>query len=398
MSALVWCLVGLAAMTAEPGAPIPLEPDQFGRVSVRVRLGGEGPFRFLVDTGSSLSSVSARLGARLRMPGAGRVRATSAGLTALLPLVRPPVIRLGHRDINLAFAVQFEASGHHPLAVYDGILGQDVLRRFDYLIDVAAGQLWVDPPRRVLASLELAELGAVSRSGPLTLAGADDTRWVLDSGASDVVLFRGVSNPAGARAWLVSSVGSRRVALTGPGGMSFGPLHLRWDRAVVASARGRIERGLLPLSLFDAVHVDNRRGQAYLAARRGGGSHPDVAAHLRALEDDGGVARRPGRVADIAAWRAKRGEPPHLSRRRRDRVELPAAVALPGKRDPVVVRAPRVRPVQAGAGGEELERAAGSADKRDMDVLAATHFDGEATAIGRPRRIGRVGGREGQLP
>jgi hypothetical protein len=61
---MVWAgwwmvLAGGLAATASSNVPLPLERDAFGRVTVAVKLGDSGPFRFLIDTGASLSSSSA---------------------------------------------------------------------------------------------------------------------------------------------------------------------------------------------------------------------------------------------------------------------------------------------------------------------------------------------------
>ena len=279
-----WWLVvagGVAATTGGP-LPLPLARDAFDRVTVEVRLGDAGPFRFLLDTGASLSSVSPGVARQLDLPAAGHVRATSAGGDGTLALVRPPAIELGHRRLRVPWLVVLPGGRDHPLARFDGILGQDVLRQIDYLIDVRQGELWIAPPPRLLATYPLARLDGVSRLGPLTVAASDGGRWSIDSGASHVVWFARVSS-ADARAVLVTTVGARPVRWAGGGTLDLGGVVVRWASAVVADAGSREERGLLPLWLFEAIYVD-RTGTASVVATATHGRDPDVSPRFSALE------------------------------------------------------------------------------------------------------------------
>ena len=310
-------LAGGLAATGGGNAPLPLERDVFRRLSVTARLGNDGPFRFLIDTGASLSSVAPRVARRLDLPAAGRVRATSAGSDGTLALVRAPALELGWRRLRVPWLVLLPDDRDHPLAAFDGILGQDVLRQLDYLVDVRRGELWLSPPRGLLASYAFTRLSGVSRAGPLTFAGAKGERWVVDSGASHVVLFGGQSRvvPAVAPTLLVTSLGSRLVRWTGGGGLALGSASVRWTSAVVAEASPRAERGLLPLWLFDAVYVDRTGAALVVASDR---RDPDVAPRFRALEGNRGVAGRPGRIADVPADGAEARQLLDLARRRRD--------------------------------------------------------------------------------
>jgi hypothetical protein len=331
-------LAGVLAATAGGNVPLPLERDAFGRVTVAVRLGDTGPFRFLVDTGASLSSVAPRVARRLDLPAAGQVRATSAGGDGTLALVRAPALGLGWRRLRVPWLVVLPGDPDHPLAAFDGIVGQDILRQLDYLIDVRRGELWLSPPRELLATYPFTRLDAGGRGGPLTFALPDGERWVIDSGASHVVLFgwaREAPPPqaqcvtrvgAGlqprvpnvdARALLVTTVGSRPARWTEAGALDLGSACVGWTTAVVAEASRRAERGLLPLSLFDAVYVD-RTGAALVVAADSGGRNPDVAPRLGALEGNRGVAGRPRRIADVAADGGEGRQLLDLAGRRRD--------------------------------------------------------------------------------
>jgi predicted aspartyl protease len=326
---MVWAgwwmvLAGGLAATASSNVPLPLERDAFGRVTVAVKLGDSGPFRFLIDTGASLSSIAPRVARRLDLSAAGRIRATSAGNDGTLALVRARAIELGWRRLRVPWLVVLPDDRDHPLASFDGILGQDVLRQLDYLVDVRRGELWLSPPSALLATYPFTRLDDVSRAGPLTFARSSVERWVIDSGASHVVLFageRGAEAPppqprcveaglpprglrADARALLVTTIGSRPARWTEAGALDLGSACVRWTSAVAAEAGPRAERGLLPLWLFDALYVD-RRGTALVVPAPPQRRDPDVAAGFGALEGNRRVAGRPRRIPDIAADHAE---------------------------------------------------------------------------------------------
>ena len=304
-----WLLLATLTCCAEPGS-LALERDQFGRVAVQVGLGADRRYRFLLDTGSSLSSLTPRLAARLRLAAAGRVRATSVGEDGTLPLVRAPGIVLGARRLTIPWMAVLPDAIDHPLSRFDGVLGQDVLRQLNYLIDAASGCLWIDPPPWLVRRLEAAPLDMAAPAGPLTVRADAASVWTLDTGASHVVLFGEEAGAGGRPAQLVSAVGARAASWSAAAAVTLGGVQLRWTRAVMVPAGGRRDRGLLPLALFDALYVDNRRGVAHAVPRRSGqavqgfttachGSEPDIAPHRGALEGDGGALRRPGGVADV---------------------------------------------------------------------------------------------------
>jgi hypothetical protein len=308
MSPLVLLLAGTVVLAdaASRSDPLPLQRDRFGRVSVSVSIGPHGPYRFLVDTGSSYSSITPDLAARLALPAAGVIRASAVGATGVLNLVRPPDIRLGPRRFAVPWLCVLADGMFGRPSTFDGVIGQDVLRQVNYAIDLARGHLWIDLPGSWLDGLTGERFPLRSARGPLVVADGD-AAWSIDSGSSHVVVFRdrGVGRDR-RQAALRSTLGTRIAELLTPASIALGRLRLPFDEAVLVPI-GRVEQGLLPVWLFDAIAVDNTRRVAILAAR---GSRqrgdPDVAADLSALEDDAGVARRPGGVADVAVGGGKR--------------------------------------------------------------------------------------------
>lgn len=106
------------------------EPDD--RMTVPVKLSGNGPYRFLVDTGADRTAVSRQIVAALKLPSAGEAElhsvagATSVGTAKVgeLEFTRPP-------ELSIEAAVLDRAN-----MGADGIVGVDVLRsqrvQFDF--------------------------------------------------------------------------------------------------------------------------------------------------------------------------------------------------------------------------------------------------------------------------
>jgi len=93
------------------------------RMTVPVRLAGEGPYRFLVDTGSNRTTISRQLVSRLNLqPGAGVQVHSVAGVTNA-STAKVPEIQLTHRAVKIADAPVLDGANMGA----DGILGTDSL-------------------------------------------------------------------------------------------------------------------------------------------------------------------------------------------------------------------------------------------------------------------------------
>jgi hypothetical protein len=159
-------------------------------IIVPVRVQGHGPFRFLLDTGSTRSLLTARLAADLRMNTDSRTRMLTPAGEALLPVAITTLQLPGHRAYTSAVTVvaASELAGVGPNI--DGILGQDVLASHSYTLDYARREIrWGVSP----CSVEGSRLPLQFSSGRalVTLPGLDDAplRFVPDSGADALVLF-----------------------------------------------------------------------------------------------------------------------------------------------------------------------------------------------------------------
>jgi predicted aspartyl protease len=121
----------------DQSAELAMTSDVFERMTVPVRLGGSGPFRFLVDTGSSRTSVSSLLARQLGLAEGQRATLHSSTGPSQVRMAFLPELQLGRRSVHRIAAPMLEA---HNIGA-DGILGIDSLRSQRVLFDFANGTL-----------------------------------------------------------------------------------------------------------------------------------------------------------------------------------------------------------------------------------------------------------------
>lgn len=133
-----------AAAFADPLADVvDAETDRYRRMTVPVTIEGEGPYNFMVDTGSQTTVVSRRLGARLRLPSLGTATVIGMAGSKEVELVRLDGLELASRMFDNLEVPVLEAE--HMGA--DGILGLDSLQDLRVVIDFRADSIAVDDAR-----------------------------------------------------------------------------------------------------------------------------------------------------------------------------------------------------------------------------------------------------------
>jgi hypothetical protein len=165
--------------------------DSRGGITVPVFVNGRGPFQFLLDTGSSSSSITESFAARI---GAVRVAKseilTAAGRT-LRAVVELSRVSVGSAAVDCLLPSVLPDNDVKALAAHlDGILGQDFLAPHNYTLDYRGRTLnW-----RVNADDKSAtRLALVKHDAQLLVELPQDggrvVRLVPDSGAEGLVLF-----------------------------------------------------------------------------------------------------------------------------------------------------------------------------------------------------------------
>jgi predicted aspartyl protease len=127
----------------DAGARLDTGADFSGRVTVAVKVNGQGPFNFVVDTGANRTVLSAELAQMLKLPDAGM--AAIHGIAGVEPAPTALVRRL---EVGAVASLQIRA----PLLPRarlgaDGLLGVDVLKNRRVSIDFGRNELRIGPSR-----------------------------------------------------------------------------------------------------------------------------------------------------------------------------------------------------------------------------------------------------------
>lgn len=132
--AVTGCASKLVLDTEGALAIIPRQTSDTGHIVVETRLNGVGPFRFVIDTGSSITVIYEDARARAGIEALPNLKVHLFGISGanIFPLARVAEIRVGNelwRDARVALL-----PNDSPIAArFDGILGVDFLSRYAVL-------------------------------------------------------------------------------------------------------------------------------------------------------------------------------------------------------------------------------------------------------------------------
>jgi predicted aspartyl protease len=274
MRAIAIVMIGLGASAGVHGRGTVTSFDRGGQggVIVQVRVNGEGPLRFLVDTGSTHSALTATAARRLNAPAVARAVLDSSLGGESVPVVGPARLEIGPVAVTGVMPSVVRDGAFGPGEI-DGILGQDVLAPQRYTIDFRARRIeWHGGTASAATSLRSTLVlepsdgrfvVTVPQRGPAL-------RLVPDSGAATLLLFKDDPDRlppmrAGGRGELATMTARRDVGLATVGELLFGPIVIRNVPAVLVepsprqgAGAARVD-GLLPLHLFDRVTFDGVR-------------------------------------------------------------------------------------------------------------------------------------------
>ncbi|MBL8551423.1 MAG: aspartyl protease family protein [Hyphomonadaceae bacterium] len=177
----------LDAPTGSPPEPVtmPVALDVAGRVTAEVMVDGQGPFKFLIDTGANRSGISRGLADRLAMPLLpDEIVHTFTGPVAS-PITRIGLLRVGEVDgVRNALVPVLDGA---VLAGADGILGADSLRNRRLVMDMEAGSVRLEEASRRLLGRGWVALPARFQRGNLVIADGEidgvKAHVIIDTGA-----------------------------------------------------------------------------------------------------------------------------------------------------------------------------------------------------------------------
>ena len=220
-----------------------------------VYVNGHGPYRFLLDTGATLNHLDTKLAKSIGLAETFRTTLTSsAGVIPVSGGAGIEVTLGSARTDQQTFLFAGLDTIQQNWPDVQGILGQDFLSHFDYLLDMRGKQLEFGhrefDVKRVQAPYR------IDNGRPVVCTSLG---WlVLDSGAHSLTRFGVTASEATLEMRTLSGtvkLGTISSTLTIAG-------HTFWrgDAVAVPQSAEKSSDGLLPTSLFRSVYVSNSQG------------------------------------------------------------------------------------------------------------------------------------------
>jgi hypothetical protein len=237
-------------------------------VFAEVTVGGQGPYRFMVDTGSQSTLLDEKLAGQLGLKPEFRVEVLTQHTTRLLPALKMRTLRIGEHalaETEVVFQDLGEARRLYPKV--KGILGMDALAGLDFALSPAEGKMDVNVERPSGDAVPL-----FRKEGRIAIQarmGREDLTLILDSGASHVLLFRtpeAMAKIKPVEATLGTLDGARSVVPTcWTADMTFTrSVKVGMLPAAIVKRPGTEVDGLMPASAFKRIYVDQSRGEVVL--------------------------------------------------------------------------------------------------------------------------------------
>jgi hypothetical protein len=267
------CLVLSAFPAAMVGSVTSSTPFRLGAHNepiVGVLINGQGPFPFIVDTGSTHSSIAASLAAVLNAPIVAKATVTSSLGHEIQPVVSLATLSVGPASADAVLATQVQDDHLGNKTEVRGVLGQDILGNLVYTLDFAARRIDWNPNLQGPSShLSIIKLRSTEGRFLAELPQPHTTLWLVpDSGAETLVLYERPDLPlpplTGSRGQaLLSTLSDRRaVEAVHVTRLVVGHTNLTDVPAVLVKHNGEDRSrgdGLLPLAMFERVTFDGPR-------------------------------------------------------------------------------------------------------------------------------------------
>jgi predicted aspartyl protease len=269
-------LAQFCTVTGSAGERIKFSLHRGFGIVVPVFVNEKGPFKFLLDTGSNTTIVSAEFARRLELRAIDRIElATPAGVRIVL---RSALERATIGTVS-AQAAEVLVNDLDEIKKLDaeicGVLGQNILSRFNFLLDYTNRSIELEEgeeiERRICGeriSIEWNEGRPLIHVRSLQ-GGRNSARLLLDSGVPAMVLFRrkhllnalSLSSPERLGYELRTDTGSIAASQARLRPLAIGDLQLVELTAAFVEAlpADRVEDGLLPTNLFRKLYFNHRK-------------------------------------------------------------------------------------------------------------------------------------------
>ncbi len=244
-------------------------------IVVRVAVQGAGAYEFLLDTGANTSLVTPEFARQLKLQALDRIELVTVAGAQAIPRAKLPRLTLGSKTVTEVEVLVSELAAvraAHPSI--SGVLGQNVLTQFNYLVDFPRRRLELEEEAEIEQKLCGTPVPMQLHEGRALVTVQNRWRFVLDSGIAMLSFFNATERmkdleftEAKLRPMKATSdLGSRTVWHGQLRSFVIGQEMFRALPVALfemqTAAEGRLEDGLLPLRLFDTIYINHR--QQYL--------------------------------------------------------------------------------------------------------------------------------------
>ncbi len=223
-----------------------------------VFVNGQGPYRFIVDTGAQTNEIDAKIARKLGLAPMFQVDVETVAGPSRLAGGRVGRVLVGEAEATDQEFLFSPLDGVHALfPTVQGVLGQEFLRRFDYTINFRGHELRLGEPAPAGVAVPIRW-----DHGVIAIA-TSEGQLVLDSGTDTLVLFR-TAPKAQAREMLDGGGLMASVSVGRAPEVKIGEQKYRPAQAVFQPYTAGGREGLLPASLFGEIYVSSSEGYVIL--------------------------------------------------------------------------------------------------------------------------------------
>jgi hypothetical protein len=260
----------LSAPALQAASPVRLQLTRGQLILIPVMADDQGPFYFLLDTGSDVTIVSTALARKLALTTQQSAHLTTITGTQTVEASRLDKLAIGGVEVEQLPVFEEELSSLRGAdSRIAGIIGQDFLSRFNYLLDYHTRSIRFEEGNDVRDEIDGDEVSVETDKNLMILAakaeflGHADLHLILDSGANTVVLVGSASNTLHCAA----DQEDTQISSSGEAIVRLGQVDLTVSShkfrnlpvtLTISAPPHTAEDGLLPMALFDAIYINNQ--------------------------------------------------------------------------------------------------------------------------------------------
>lgn len=277
LSKFVACAAWLLLSSSVCAATVNFTLRRGHLIVIPVTLNGAGPYDFLLDTGASTTLVTPEFARQLRLRPLDRIELVTVAGSQILVRSQVERVTVGqHSATDVEVLISELREVRAVAGNLCGVLGQNFLAQFNYLIDYRAQQLTFEEGTELETRFCGTQAPLTAQEGRLLVSlpvKQQTWRLLLDSGIGTLLLFArreltlDWAPTAGEPQLLSTDFGRRTVLQQRVRSLQLGPVKFADLPVTVAAGPvgdGRVENGLLPTSLFQRVYFNQRRGYVIL--------------------------------------------------------------------------------------------------------------------------------------